>query len=283
MILILSLETAAQGGSEIYLFDLQIKNGVISLSNPVNISNHPGYDNQPSFHRNDKLIFYSSFNDSGRSEIMQFNYLTNKVSAITKTPEREYSPTQTPDGLFLSCIIQRDNGQQDLGKYPIHGKKEATVLINELKVGYHVWINESSLLLFVLEDSAGNALHHYNLHTRHDTVLVKNPGRSLHRIPGTNEFSFIHKLSKDEWLIKKFNPASNQITTIAQCIPGREDIVWLNNYLILSSDGLQFFYLDTRSKNDWRPIELTVALGFKGISRLSVNSDHTKLAVVAAE
>ena len=47
----------AQTGSEILLFDLSIKKDKLVLSNPKNITNHVGYDNQPSFHADQPLIF----------------------------------------------------------------------------------------------------------------------------------------------------------------------------------------------------------------------------------
>ena len=59
----------AQTGSEIYLFDLKSKKGEVSVSNPINITNHKGYDNQPSFDSENSLIYYSSFNEDGRADI----------------------------------------------------------------------------------------------------------------------------------------------------------------------------------------------------------------------
>jgi hypothetical protein len=67
----------AQTGSEILLFDLSIKKDKLVLSNPKNITNHVGYDNQPSFHADQPLIFYSSFNLDGRSDIKSYDYKCN--------------------------------------------------------------------------------------------------------------------------------------------------------------------------------------------------------------
>ena len=153
-----SLISFGQDGSEIFLFDMKIANGQVVLFNGVNITNHKGYDNQPFFHPSKPIIYYTSFNDSGRSDIKYYDYQKNKVSNLTNTQEREYSPTVTPDGKFISCIIQRDNGAQDLGKYPVNGGKPR-VLINDLKVGYHAWVDKDKLLLFVLIDSETNNLH----------------------------------------------------------------------------------------------------------------------------
>jgi len=61
-----------------------------------NITNHKGYDNQPYFHPDEPVIYYSSFNEEGRSDIKSYNYKTGVTSNITTTSEREYSPTVTP-------------------------------------------------------------------------------------------------------------------------------------------------------------------------------------------
>jgi hypothetical protein len=42
--------------TEVYLFDLDMSNGKPVLSNPKNISNNPGYDNQPSFWDDDHVL-----------------------------------------------------------------------------------------------------------------------------------------------------------------------------------------------------------------------------------
>src|SRR5882672_11825495 len=102
----------AQTPSEIYLFDLSVKKGKVSISNPVNITNHKGYDNQPSFHPDRTIVYYSSSNDDGRTDIRSYDYKSRQTKSITETSEKEYSPTVTLDKQYLSCIIQRDNGAQ---------------------------------------------------------------------------------------------------------------------------------------------------------------------------
>ena len=73
-LLFASFSTSAQTGSEIYLFDLKSKKGEVTIANPINITNHKGYDNQPFFDSEHSLVYYSSFNEDGRSDIKTFNY-----------------------------------------------------------------------------------------------------------------------------------------------------------------------------------------------------------------
>ena len=75
----LSFAVLGQPATEVFLLDLDISKDKLTVSNPVNISNHVGYDNQPSFHRAQPLVYYSSFNEDGRSDIKVYNYDTGKT------------------------------------------------------------------------------------------------------------------------------------------------------------------------------------------------------------
>jgi hypothetical protein len=272
--------TQAQTPSEIYLFDLSAKKNSVFITNPLNITNHKGYDNQPSFHPTATQVFYSSFNDDGRSDIRMFDFKSGTTTNITETAEREYSPTITPDLGHLSCIIQRDNNAQDLGKYPIEGGA-ADVIVDNLIVGYHAWADNSHLVLFVLGDP--NTLHYLRLPTKKDTILAENVGRSLHRIPGESAISFVHKVSEKEWLIKRFDTHTMTITTIAPTLPGREDLCWLPDGKILMSDGSSLFFLKPGPQASWKPVQTPASFAMKGITRLAVGGNGKKLAIVVAE
>src|SRR5258708_2960861 len=196
LVLPVAIDAFGQAGSEIFLFDLHIRKDNVSIDNPKNITNHKGYDNQPFFHTDKPLIYYASFNDDGRSDIKFYNYKTEETKALTQTLEKEYSPTLTLDKEFISCIIQRDDGAQDLGKYPVAGG-EPTIIINNLIVGYHVWADNSHLGLFVLgANGAPNELHYFRLPTKSDTIVAQDIGRSLHKVPNETAISFIHKISE---------------------------------------------------------------------------------------
>jgi hypothetical protein len=267
----------AQTGSEIILFDLKIKKGIVQVKNGQNITNHVGYDNQPSFHTDKPLLYYASFNSEGRSDLKSYNFKSKVTENVTLTSEREYSPTLTPDKNFISCIIQRDNNAQDLGKYPVTGG-EPSVIIDNLIVGYHVWADNSHLGLFILGDP--NTLHFLRLPTKEDTVIAENIGRSLHRIPGQRAISFVHKVSEKEWLIKKLDTETMQVSTLGTTLPGREDITWSPNGMLFSSDGEKLYWLDG---TNWRLIELPAVPALKGITRLAINAKGDKLAVVITE
>jgi hypothetical protein len=275
----------AQGDSEIYLFDLSFKKDKVSISNPVNISQHKGYDNQPSFHPSLPLIFFSSAAEDGRTDILSYDYKKNGKKSITQTQEREYSPTVTLDQQSLSCIIQREDGTQDLGKYPIDGGEPA-LIINTLKVGYHVWADNSHLGLFILgtPEKPASTLHYILLPMKKDTILAENIGRSLHKVPGETAFSFVHKVSEKEWLIKKFNSQTKATSNVTATLPGKDDLAWLPDGKIVMSDGTKIFFNQPGKNTTWT--DVTVSSGaevLKGVTRLAVSPDGKKLAVVVSE
>lgn len=287
-LLLLALSTPAfsQTASEIYLFDLTSSKKGVSISNPVNITNHKGYDNQPFIHPKQPLVYYTSFNDDGRADIKSYNYQTKETKSITQTQEREYSPTVTPDQKFLSCIIQRDNEAQDLGKYPIDGG-EPIVLINNLIVGYHAWMDEERLIMFVL--GTPHTLHYYNLSSKEDKILAENIGRSLHKIPNENAMSFILKVSDAEWFIKRLETKSTDkesfpASVITKTLPGHEDITWTSDGKIITSDGEKLFFYTPGKSKEWEAIKINSGSNIlKGVTRLAASADGKKLAIVVAE
>jgi Tol biopolymer transport system component len=281
--LLVGFSAFGQAGSEIFLFDLHVRKDNVSIDGPKNITNHKGYDNQPFFHTDKPLIYYASFNDEGRSDIKFYNYKTEATQSLTQTPEREYSPTLTLDKEFISCIIQRDNGAQDLAKYPISGG-EPTVLINSLVLGYHAWADNSHLGLFVLgQNGEANEFHYFRLPTKSDTIVAQNIGRSLHKIPNETAISFIHKISEKEWAIKKFNTSTHEVSTIATTLPGNEDMCWTPDGKIIMSGDSKIYWIDPKTDLVWKEVKMESSTRFKGMTRIAVNSSGNKMAVVIAE
>ncbi|WP_299821776.1 hypothetical protein [uncultured Pontibacter sp.] len=272
----------AQTNTDILLLDIAEKKNQIILSNPRNITNHAGYDNQPHFHKSQPLVYYSSASAAGNMDIRTYNSSTKQTEYFTATPENEFSPTLTPDGKHISCIIQRENGQQDLGMYNLESKA-VTVLIDHLTVGYHAWIDDRNLLLFILAED-GHQLQHYNLDTKQHKVLAKSIGRSLHKIPGQNAMSFIDKTDSTQWLVKRYDVKTGAIATIAPTLAQKEDITWTHNGTLLSSDGSNIYSLKPGKDKTWKPVAMQgTSFALKSISRLAINPTTRLLAVVVSE
>ncbi len=266
-------------GTDIYLFDLKKKKGTIVLSNPANITARPGYDNQPFFHPDKPLLYYASADATGRTDILEYNYETGTTRKLTETPEREYSPTVTPDKKFISCIIQRDNGAQDLGKYPIDGGVPV-VLIKNLTVGYHAWMDEKRLIAFILPQPF--TLQLVDVETGEATILAENIGRSLHKIPKENAMSFVQQQPDKTWVIKKLNTGNLAVTTLAALSTEKEPLLtWTPDGTLLRSMELEIYAMKPGKNKTWNKVEIQTAL--TGISRMAVNPRGDKMAIVVSE
>ncbi len=271
----------AQIGTEIYLVDIAFENGEMVLSNPANITNHPGYDNQPFFHPDLPLLFYVSADAKGDTDIMEFNYEINKARKFKETSEREYSPQVTPDKKFISCIIQRKNGEQNLGKYPVEGG-EPVILINNLTVGYHAWADNTTVVVFSLPQPF--ALHVINFSPFADSIVAQNIGRSLYKIPDEPAISFIQKTESEEWLVKKFDTKNWIASTIIKSLPGKEhDMAWTIDGKIVMSDEKKIFFFEPDKTADWKEAKFQSAISLKTITRLAVTRDGNKMAIVVNE
>ena len=279
-LIVATLNAQQLPGTEIYLFDLKKgKNGLL-LSGAENMTNRPGYDNQPFFHPDKPLVYYASADQEGRTDILVYNYKTREIKKITGTREREYSPTVTPDKKFISCIIQRDSGQQDLGKYPIDGG-EPIIIVNTLKIGYHAWADENNLCMFVLGEP--NTLNSYSTSEKRGFIITDSIGRSIHRVPRSSLISFVDKGRSGKWIIRKISLEDGSIEVVAETLPQREDLAWTSNGNILMSDGEKIFFLKPGKKARWKEAENQSQVTLKSITRLAVSNDGTKLAVVVSE
>jgi hypothetical protein len=264
--------------TEVLLFDLNYADGIYSISNPRNISQNKGYDNQPSFLPDNSGILFSSAQD-GQTEVVQYDLQQNTKQYLTHTEGSEYSPVITPNGHFFSCIRLEKDGNQLLYKYPVD-LSPPMVLVEDLKIGYHCWINDTLLAAFVLGDP--NTLQICNLRSGTQKVVYENIGRSLHKIPESEKFSFISK-TKEPWTIRSIDPEGGRSKKITHTLEGSEDMAWTPDGIIIQGKGSELYQYDPSKKDGWIRIADLEKYKYDGITRLAVSTDGKYLAMVVNE
>ena len=263
----------AQPETEVYIMDLERSGNDFKITNTINISANPGYDNQPSFWPDGESLIYSRTINS-QTEIARYFLESDKTEIITSTLQgSEYSPTPTPDGR-ISSIRLDTTGLQLLYSYNLKGQSK--VLVEDLIIGYHAWINKQEIVAFVLGDTSTMQI----INTKDDKarIVAKNIGRSLHKIPASNQFSYVDK-SSEEWMIKSMNPTSNETEILTPVIEGSEDYCWTPNGFIIMGSGSKLFVW--KGSGAWKEFADLTSEGISKITRITVSPDGTKLAIAA--
>ena len=265
----------SQQNTEVYLFDYSNNEPLPIITNPKNISNKPGYDNQPSFSKNGKFIYFSSTRN-GQTDILRFDIKNDKKKWISQTIGGEYS-TQEISRNHLSAVRLDPDGKQLLYTYNI-SRNHSKVLVENKKIGYYAWINSKELLCFVLGEP--NSLQSINLKSNESILIDEIIGRSIHKIPNSELMSYISKKT-DSWSINSFDPVSKETSTIINTVEGSEDLTWTNNGVILMSDGNSLFSFHPVNDKDWKFVIDFKEFDLTSISRMSLDRGNNYIAIVA--
>ena len=271
----------AQNGSDIYLFNFKIDKDHFSLSNARNITNSPGYDNQPHFLPDSESLLYSSDDGFGQTDVYRYYLSSRSERRLTFSPGSEYSPKITPDANFFSCIILEKNGDQYLWKYPLQGavpQKLSTVN----PIGYHCWINPDLVGVFVVGEP--NSLEMVNLGTDKADRITQSPGTTLVMIPGQEGLmSYVDLSSENSWSIKSYDPVTKESKEIIKTIKKSQYYTWTPSGILLTGDGKRLYKFDPQSDTDWVELANLTDYGIGDFTRLAVSPDGTLLAVVVSE
>lgn len=279
-ILLVSFSFAQPPGTDLYITDISVSNNRINLSEPVNITNRAGYDNQPFFHPNGKYLLYTS-SQNQQTDIYSYDLSTKTTSQITQTPESEYSPTVMPGGNFFSTIRVENDSKQRLWKFPIDGGTPALVLEKVAPVGYHAWANQNTVFLFVLGDPA--TLQVADTNTGTAKTVVGNIGRSIHKIPGKDAISFVHKLSQEPWFITSISIQNREIDYLTKTLPGSEDYAWTPDGRIVMGNNSKLFEFVPGKTKSWQEVADFSSVGIKNITRISVSTKGDRIVFVARD
>jgi hypothetical protein len=265
---------------DIYLASLKVARGRVLLGPPQNLTNRPGYDNQPYFLPDGRGLLYTVL-ENGQTDIYQLDLRTGAARPLTRTPESEYSGALVPGGQSFSAVRVEADGTQRLWQFSLANPAQAAPVLPDLKpVGYYAWQGKDRLALFVL--GSPNALYVANAQTAEATQLENRVGRSFHAIPGDRDgVSFVHKLSDQQWIIKRVDLATREVRPLVEGLPGCEDLAWTKEGIILLAKGSKIYQCQPSVSREWVEVADFASLGLKQITRLAVDPRSKKLALVA--
>jgi hypothetical protein len=284
-------------GTDIYL--VPISGGLSSLkgAKPTPVSTGSGYDNQPNFSPDGSRILFAANRDGKQIDIYAFDRNGARVTQLTQTPENENSPTFVPAsagpagsfGVVQSEFDKNGNRPtpaiQRLWRFNADGKSPSLILPNIDPVGYHAWIDNDRMVLFVLGGQGKPAtLQIASVKTGKGEVVADGPGRSLHRIPGTSFASFVQR-DGDVYWVKQLDVTSKKIDPLVKAVAGSadRDMAWMpDGKTMIMSAGTKIFSW-TRGAADWVEVFDAAAHQLGTVSRIAVSPKGDALAIVVAE
>ncbi|HWI20043.1 MAG TPA: hypothetical protein VNT81_19960 [Vicinamibacterales bacterium] len=284
--------------------------GPASLKNakPAPVAKQSGYENQPNFSADGNRILFAANRDGKQTDVFAFDRTSGTVTQMTQTPENENSPTFVPPGAgpagsfgVVQSEFDKDGKRptpaiQRLWRFSGDMKKPSLILANIDPVGYHAWIDNDRLVLFVLGAQGKPAtLQIASVKTGKGEVVADGPGRSLHKIPGTTGLaSFVQRDGEDYW-VKQIDITSKKIDPIVKAVAGSadRDMAWMpDGKTMLMSAGTKIFSWTSLPSvalakeggaAGWTEVFDAAAHQLGTVSRLAVSPKGDALAIVVAE
>lgn len=256
--------------SNLFSFEfIQLNDSTWDVHTPKFLSefNHQGYNNQPYFINKTQVLFTAQHPSASNTDIFLMDFKEQILKKITDTKIAEYSPTPMPAKESYSVVRVEENGLQTLWQYDLKPTGTHQNLFPAFKenIGYHTWLNDTLVALFVLGDSP--TLRIGNINSKIVAGYASDIGRCL-RTTSDGELLYIHKYSEQFWYLKKFNPQSKRIEILTQVPVGHQDFdVYDRNKIIMSQDSLLLIF-DMES-SEWFPAGDLSVYGLSKITRLS--------------
>lgn len=296
--------------TEIYLAPLSSTGGKLAVGPPTNISNNPGYDNQPSFTPDgNQILFASSRGSVGRArdarggaaaipatDIFRYSIASHSLWRITNTPEAEFSPVMMADGKNISVVRVEPDATQRLWEVANsdNARGETSVLLPDIRpVGYYAWMDDKTVAVFVLGQNGGpSTLQVADTQTGKAEVVASDIGRSIQRMP-SGGVSFVHRERTSgnastatltiKRLVRTSASSSVRIETLIAPPAGTNEpyVAWMPDGSALVAVNSILYQWHTGDPA-WTAVANLAAFGLREVSRLAISPKGDRIAIVAA-
>ena len=273
-------EASAFPESDIFLFDLTLDGKIASATNGKNITARPGYENQPAFTPDNESFLFSQ-SDDDQTDIYEYFLASGETKRLTETENMEFSPIPSPDNQTISFVVDGEKANQSIwhitreNKVPVWTLKQLT---EREPVGYYGWNHKTGDLIYWSRYGYNIKLAHQSKKRVHYVSGDAVP-TTPQIIPGTENFSFVHRQGNGEVWIKELNPETLAIRPIATVVGNNTHYGWAPDGSILMMEGSTLNRWQN-SDNGWQQVADLKTQSVASATRLAVSFDGKKLAVV---
>jgi len=245
---------------------------------PVLVSRHGGYNNQPMFSPDGRVVYFTAERAPGQTDIAEFAIGTGRLDWVNESPESEYSPTPIPGEDALSVIrVELPDQRQRLWRIPLSGAPARLLLPNVEPVGYHGWIDDRTVAVFILGDRFD--LHVARIGNEPSTAVAGNIGRTIRSHPDSDAILFVDK-NPEPWSIAALDPGSGKRSSVIPLFPGVEDFDVDREGRFWMGSGSKL-YRSGPGNRAWKLAIDLRAWGITAITRLAVSPSMAHIAIVS--
>jgi len=297
--------------TDIWIADIELRQDGLHIENPVNVTQRPGYDNQPAFLWQYKLVneappstaglLFVSADSLGTTDIYTWDARTRATTRVTQTAESEYSPTpflektgsMRADGFY--CVRVEADSTQRLWRFNIDGSSPRVFMADVDSVGYFAWIDDGRIAAFVLgneKKKEPHTLRVIDVATRQETIVARGIGRSITRIPGSNDIAFTVQDDDETFRFMRLRAKDTGTEPLVDAMDAGQDAAWIPRTsawladTMLMSAGSALYASDAAAdgsgaREAWRLIADFSGVGISTITRMVVSFDQRQIAFVA--
>ena len=276
--------------SNVFLFDLQ-KEGTqdsLYLANPKLLTdyNRTGYNNHPDFFSEDELVIASQLPYEAQPDLYGLNLSTMVRTQMTDTQPGEYSPRRMPD-YFNFSAVRMEYQERDtfirLWQFPLDRSGNGRPVFKDLtNVGYYAWLNSRDVMLYKVGNPS--QLVKADVYSGSEEVVATNVGRCF--IPtGTGSVIFMQKQNSGPSQIMLYDSRAysddQKTRKIVTPLSGSEDFAVLQDGTLIMGYNSEVYKYQVGVDTEWKKLADLRGYNIKGISRIAVSPNNSRIAIVA--
>jgi len=266
---------------DIYVADLSVFDGAYFLGPLQNVTNRDHfYDDQPTFTPDSRSLLYVTefgYGDRVQTEVHRYYLSSRRESRITRSEESEYSPMPIPGDRAFSTVRVEADSIQRLWRFTMQGMDGEVLFQNLNAVEYHVWGNETTVLLYLKGQPP--TIRVADLTTGQSEVVARGVGRSMNKIPSRNAWSFVERVTRDQAWISEVNIGTREVRRLISTVGGGEFHAWTPEGVLLMTWGSQIYQWDPEIGGAWQSIADLEEIGVT-VGRIAVSPDGSRIAIV---
>lgn len=275
----------AQPDTDIWLGQLDLRGGRVAISGLVNITQRPGYDNQPAFFPDQRTLAYTTQGEGGMHAAL-YDLATGKARPLPNA--MGFSPTPTDDGTqlmttFAGRVVLRD----------LDGTLLRT-LTDSVRVGYYSRVDARTFVLFINDPDRRIVIH--DVDTKSMETMAVGAITPLYQVPGENAYTFVAEapFSSDSAVAARIDPATvrlelrkldlvgRRVHTLAVIpfpTPGQH--AWTPRNTLLIGSGNRILEWSPAAPERWTPVATFDDPGLQQVSRIVISPRGDRIALVS--